>query len=225
MKNYFALLVSLLLLQSFSAKAQIYERRSVQSGQSLSAYNYYLFPSFSNATVKLKNSGNLAYKMNFNMLVCQMQFIGSHDDTLNLLQPDQVDSIYLNNSVFFYDRDNDGYIQIYPGNVPLRLAVLRKVTYEPVKMGALRAGFASYSEPLGSSGPKDVGMDDNIDVVKETIYYIVGSKNEMTVASKSNFLKLFEMNKKEVELFIKRNKINLDKDYDLQKLLTFCLNF
>ncbi len=92
MKNYFALLVYLLLLQSFDANAQVYERRSIQAEPRGVAYNYELTPSAANATIKWKNSGRAAYKMNFNMLDCQMQFIGIQDDTLNLLQPDQVDS-------------------------------------------------------------------------------------------------------------------------------------
>ncbi|MBS1933357.1 MAG: hypothetical protein JST96_05105, partial [Bacteroidetes bacterium] len=53
-------------------------------------------------------------------------------------------------------------------------------------------------------------------------YYVLNGSGQMTMASKSNILKMFEKDKKTVEAFIKSNKISFSKDADLQKLLDFC---
>lgn len=230
MKSYIPLLVILFAFISSGVQSQTYERKTVQAGQSLTDYAYFLFPSFSDAMVRFKNGGKLEAKMNFNMFICQMQFLDPHGDTLSLSKPEEIDSIYLNNCIFFY-KSTQGYYEIYPGTDSLKLMALRKVSYEAVKIGALGipshtgTGITSYTELVDkSTGSKELIMNEDVDVTRETTYYIMNKSGEMIIAGKSNFLKMFEQDKKSVEAFIKTNKINFNKDTDLQRLLRFCIN-
>src|SRR5579871_3151016 len=120
MRNCFFILTILCLFICSTNNAQVFEKKTVHAGQSLSEFAYFLFPSFSDATVKFKAGGKLSSKMNFNMFLCQMQFIDPHGDTLSLSKPEELDSIYLYNYTFFYN-PSVGYYEIYPGKDSLRL--------------------------------------------------------------------------------------------------------
>jgi hypothetical protein len=87
MKRYFPLAVIALICFSYSVKAQVFRKKIVHSGESISDRSYYLFPSFADATVKLKAGGSLSSKMNFNLLICDMQFINPANDTLVISNP------------------------------------------------------------------------------------------------------------------------------------------
>ncbi|MBS1935197.1 MAG: hypothetical protein JST96_14435, partial [Bacteroidetes bacterium] len=176
MKNFFALLLIFIIVECSVSNAQVFEKKTVHAGESLNDYAYFLFPSFYDATVKFKVGGKLTSKMNFNMFICQMQFIDPHGDTLNLSKPEEIDSIYINNYIFFYN-PSVGYYEIYPGKDLLRLAVSRRVTYNAVKIGALGipshtgTGIQSYTELVDkSTGTKELTMNEDVDVTKETTY-------------------------------------------------------
>jgi hypothetical protein len=230
MKKYILFMVILFAATSCAVYGQVYEKKTVQSGQNLGDYTSYLFPSFSNATVKFKIGGKLESLMNFNMFICKMAFIDPHGDTLNLARPAEIDSIYINNNIFFF-RPEEGYYQVYPGKDSARLAALRTVSYAAVKIGALGipsrtgTGIVSYSELVDkANGTKELVMDEDVDVTRKTVYYIINLAGQMTIANKSNFLKMFDRDKKSIEAFIKTNKIDFNKDADLLKLINFCNN-
>ena len=92
------------------AHAQVYERKTAHTGESLSQLSYYLLPSFTDTEVKLKNGGQLSAKMNFNLLICQRRFIDPHGDTLNIAKPEDINIIAFDSSSFFY---NKGYYGIF----------------------------------------------------------------------------------------------------------------
>ena len=126
MRAYFQLPAITLLCICSLAKGQAYQRTTIHAGESISSLSYYLLPSFTNATVKLKSSGRLVSKMNFNLLICEMQFIGPGNDTLSIAKPEDVDSIVLGTNIFFF---NEGYYEIFASAGNIKLAVLLKVSY------------------------------------------------------------------------------------------------
>ena len=103
MKKSFPLAVIALFCFSFSLKAQVYRKKIVHAGETISDRSYYLFPSFTDARVKLKTGGSLSSKMNFNLLICEMQFISPGNDTLVISNPENVDSILFSNNTFFFN--------------------------------------------------------------------------------------------------------------------------
>ena len=134
MKSY--ILSAVIFFQSFSAWAQVYDRKKFHSGDNLSDHFTYRFPSFEEAAILLKNGDTLRFKMNFNMLLCSMQFIQPTGDTLEISKPEDIDSIRLNNSTFFF-RSN--YFEILAASDPVKLVVSRQVSFEPVMIGAMGA--------------------------------------------------------------------------------------
>ena len=101
MKKYISLTVIIIIAFLSSLKAQVYDKKTVHAGQSLSEVSYYLFPSFRDAKVQFKKGGELVSKLNFNLLICQMQFIDPKGDTLNLTRLEDIDEIDFDSTFFF----------------------------------------------------------------------------------------------------------------------------
>ncbi len=220
MKAYFILLVS--VCSGICALAQGTE--TIRAGEDLADHFTYLFPSFSDASVLLKKGTVLTAKMNFNTFLCKMMFIDSTGDTLMLSKLEQIDSIKLNNHTFFY---NNGYYEIIRDFDSVRLVVFRKINVNLVAVGALgitssTARISSFDNYLTSRSPGKLEAKDDLTVKRETSYFLIGRDGDMVNASRSNFVKTFSANKKTVEDFIRSNKINFNKQADLEKLFLFC---
>jgi len=224
MKKYLALLLLILVFHSYSVSAQSHDRKTIKAGENLSDYIYYLFPSFTNGTVKMKHGGTSSAKLNFNMLLCQMQFLNEHGDTMSIADPLEIDSVIINDKSFFY---NKGYYEILDNSSSAKLVVLRTVNYEAVKIGAKglpsRGGdIDSYTNIRDENETRQLVLNQDLDVVVESTYYLMSSKGEMFIASKSSFANLFEKNKEIIEGYLKSNKTNYNKEADLKKLFDIC---
>src|SRR3982751_4120205 len=103
MKTYLQLSTVLLICIGTSLNAQTYKKTTLKSGESIAEHSWYLYPSFTNATIKLKKGGQLESKVNFNLLICEMQFIDAANDTLSIAHPEEVDTIIVKNNVFFFN--------------------------------------------------------------------------------------------------------------------------
>ncbi|HLK28023.1 MAG TPA: hypothetical protein VKT28_05540 [Puia sp.] len=214
---------------SIHSNAQVFEKKIIPAGQSVSTFSYYLLPAFTEGVVRMKDGKNITAKMNFTLVTCDMQFIGPKGDTLSLSEPETVDSIYLQGSVFFYIFKK-GYFQIPNDSLsPVRLAVFRKTSYEPVKIGAM--GVPSHSTAIDNfatisddrANTKELILNVDIYVSNQSSYYFLEKKYaDIVAASKSSLLRIFKNNQDQIEEYIKANKINFSKEADLLKALQFC---
>jgi hypothetical protein len=225
MKKYCLLPIIAVLCFCFSAKGQVYHKKTIHSGESISDLSYYLFPSFSEATVKLKNGGAFKSKMNFNLLICDMQFIDPKNDTLVISNPENIDSILFDKNVFFF---NKGYYQVFASVAQFKVAVFRKVTFQPIKIGALGlpnysgTGIQSYTSVITSTGEKKLVMNEDVEITSETAYFLITNDKEFNKANKDAFIKAFPGSKEKIQAYLKQNKVDFNKDADLEKLLQFC---
>jgi hypothetical protein len=226
MRYYFvAALFGVFVLGTSNAHGQVFDRTIIRAGDNLADYFTYRFPSFTDAIILFKNRGPLISKMNFNMLTGEMQFISPKGDTLAVSKPEDIDSIRLNNCVFFF---NKGYFEIIAAFDSVRLVVFRKVSFESVKIGAMGAPVRSaavddYNVYLSSQGPRALFVNQDLYVFRKTIYFLIEGNGEAMTATRSNFLKIFTGNRKSVENFIKLNNTNFEKQADLDKLFHFCI--
>lgn len=222
------ILSAVIFFQSFSAASQVYEKKVIHADENISDYFTWRFPSFEEATIVFKNGASSIYKMNFNMLLCTMQFIDPKGDTLEISKPGDIDSIRLNNSTFFF---RDGYFEIIAAIDSVKLIVSRKARFEPVKIGAM--GLPSRNSAIDnydsySSNDKQYTMpiqlliNQNIYAYQKTEFFLTSNKSEFIKATKTNFLKIFNDDKKSIEKFLRLNKINFNRQDDLEKLFHFC---
>src|SRR5258706_12587281 len=145
---------ALLFLFPFSVKAQITETITVKAGEDLSevlsTHGLYKFPAFNTGTVLFKDGTTTSAKMNFNVFLNDMQFIDNKGDTLVIDNPELIDSIRFDSTVFYYQK---GYLQVVEDYSSTKLVMLQKISFQSVKRGAfgLLAPGASV-EVYGRSG-------------------------------------------------------------------------
>lgn len=216
------ILPAALLLQGLCMNAQ--GLITVHSGEELSKYYTYLYPSFEETLVKQKNGTLSKARMNFNIFLAQMQFIDTNGDTLTLAKLADIDSIQLGGHVFYYDR---GYFEILAVSGGSKLIVLRKINVDVITTGALgirshTVSAGNYDRHVTAVGVNKLVVNEDLSIQEEAIYSLVNKNGESYNASKSGFLKMFAANRKDVEDFIKKNKTNFSNEEDLRKLFAFC---
>ena len=195
-------------------------------GDSISHHYSYLFPSFKEATVKFRDGRHFTYKMNFNTLLCDMQFINAKGDTLAITNGELIDSIQLDSSYFIFDYKK-GYFQIIAVSDAARLAIYRRSTFQPVQKGGMgeskQSGGVEMINAIGSrQGTTPLVLNQDIYVVRKTTYFLIYKSGEMENAGKAAFMKIYDGDEKSFEQYVKANKINFNEQGDLEKIFHFC---
>lgn len=221
-----ALLFAAVLLQGVSAQAQIYDKMIIHAGDSISKYRSYLFPSFGDASVKMRDGRAVIYKMDFNLLLSNMQFINSKGDTLVITNPVDIDSILLDSCSFIYDYKK-GYFQILATSGAVSLAVHRQTTFEPVPFGGMgnkmpSGGVEMINSVSNRQGTLPLVLNEDIYVLKSTSFFIYYSGGQTENAGKAAFMKIYDRDKRSFDQFVKANKIDFNNQGDLEKLFQFC---
>ena len=227
MKSAWAgLIFSALVLQGIAARSQVYEKTIVHAGDSISNHYSYVFPFFQNATIKFRDGRTFVYKMNFNTVLCDMQFINPKGDTLVVTNAELIDSILMDSCSFIYDYQK-GYFQILRVSDAARLAVHRQSTYEPVQIGGMgesksSGGVEMINTVTGRQGAFPLVLNQDIYVLKKTSYLVIDKSGATENAGKAAFMKIYGGDKKSFDQFVKANKIDFNKQGDLEKLFHFC---
>jgi hypothetical protein len=221
-----ALILAAILLPRLPARAQVYERTIIHAGDSVSKYYTYLFPSFGDATVKLRDGRSLIYKMNFNLLLCDMQFINAKGDSLAISNPVEIDSILLDSCLFVYVYKR-GYFQLLAVTDAVSLAVFRQCTFEPVQIGGMgtprhSGGIEMFNSITSRQGTMPLLLNEDIFALKNTSFLFFYKGGGTENAGKAAFLRIFAGDKKSFDQFVKSNKIDYNKPGDLVKLFHFC---
>ncbi len=155
-----------------------------------------------------------------------MQFIDPHNDTLAISNPENVYSILLNNNIFFFDK---AYFQVIESSNGVKLTVSRKVSYQAIEIGALGlpnytgSGIQGYTSFVTSTGDKKLVMNEDVEITSETAYFLINHNKEFDKANKPSFIKAFPHSEEKIGTYLKQNKIDFNKQADLQKLFVFCV--
>ena len=221
-----AFLFAALLLQGVIAGAQQEDKTIIHAGDSLSKFYTYLFPSFGDATVKMRDGRSVTYQMNFNTLLCDMQFINRKGDSLVITNPADIDSILLDSCSFIYDYKK-GYFQILAVCGAVSLAVHRQTTFDPVPFGAMGAksqvgGVEMINSVSNRQGTVPLTLNEDIYVLKRTSFLLYYKGGGIENAGKADFMRIYNGDKKSFDQFVKTNQIDFNKPDDLEKLFKFC---
>ena len=181
------------------------------------------YSQFTNGKVFFKDGAKGVARLNYNRLFDQMLFIDPKGDTLALADEKTIKFITVDRDTFYYDQ---GYMRlIADGNVKLTekqiwvVADIRKIgTYNRPTTTVAVTSFSSYTNGSDAAKSKDLILNEDIILRKETQYYLGDKFDHFVRANKKNILQLFHKNQKRVESYLKENKINFDKRDDLEKL-------
>jgi hypothetical protein len=224
MRSYLFLL---LLFAQVSTYSQTHKSTRVEAGEDIAqAYSrsgFYRFPVFSRATVYMKN-GTLTTEQlfNYNMLSGKLQFINKAGDTMDISNPALIDSVFFEKTFFCY---NNGFMEMVAATDSVRLFKKNIIKFSYENIGGY--GTASPTSAISnintfttSSNVYNLRLNQNI-VLDETIYwYWMDNRHNLAKATRSNLLSLLPPTQKApVEAYLKKEKINLEKEKDLMQLM------
>ena len=208
---------------------------TIKTGQSvkdvLTSADIYHYPQFTNGKVFLRDGTKAAGKMNYNRLYGQMLFINPIGDTLALADEKNIKFIVIDKDTFYYD---GGYLRLMANGGVVKLtekqiwvlADIRKIgTHNRPTTTVAVTSFSSYTDGRDAAKSKDLIMNEDVVLRKETQYYFGDKYNLFVPASKKGLLQIFPKEQREIDNYLKENKVNFNKKDDVEKLYQFLLQF
>ena len=229
-----ALLLLFLILIGYSdLVAQDSTLVTVKAGEKienvLKSSDIYFYPQFVYSKVLFKDGKVADPYMNYNRLYDQMLFISEKGDTLALTDVKNIEFIVNDWDVFYY---SGGYLRLIADDTVIKLAERQIWTVVDVrKMGTFNTptntvaitSVGYFSNGKDAAKSKELIMNAETVIRKETQYYFGDKYNHFVRASKKRLLSLFPKEEHNIENYLKENKVNFDKKDDLEKLCKFLL--
>lgn len=210
---------------AFSQTTETIKISGVEYPQFL-AKNQYKYPEYVRARISLKSGDMASARINYNNFLNIMKYIDEKGDTVEIANANDINYMAVGIDTIFYDKQ---YYEWVASSATARL--VRRHTYKE-STKALVGAFGTSSpaknieshEKLLNDGVSatDLTRDEEVTYLKETTYYIGAIKDDkytFVPATKNNINKLFP--KKNIEDFIKENKVNLNKEPDLIDLMVY----
>jgi hypothetical protein len=196
--------------------------------QAIPASDRYLLEQFQQGTVSLHNGTKANARLNYNLLLEEIQFIDITGDTMALADEHLVKQISIDDKIFYYG-EQSGFVETIADYSPVKLAIHQKfATINAEKMGAYEQSSAVSSIRTYKSFTTNTGQRQNLklkgDLVLaiESAFYFVDQNNRTYKANKSALRKIFPEKKNIIRDFVKEEKIDFNKEEDLRKLLQYC---
>ncbi|MDR0712632.1 MAG: hypothetical protein LBF67_09870 [Prevotellaceae bacterium] len=190
--------------------------------QIMSGETQYLLPQFTDGIVIFKSGAQASAKLNYNMLLEQMQFIGDDSSIMAIANPDEVQ--YVSIGKRFFIRYKATFIEILLDG-ETQLGVSRKLRIIDHRKDGGYGGTTSLMKVESVSGidgaPADhlIGAEELI-FEENKIYYLI--KNfKPKVANKKAFIKAFPACKDEIA---RQKDVDYSKEEQLRALMLLCQN-
>ena len=229
MKTY---LVLLMLFCSSWLFAQNQNSQIVESvtnedmSSRISTQMRFIFPEFTDGLVFFHTSSFSSGKLNYNMLVGEMQFL-NNEEVLALNARD-IAAVNINNRQFFPFKGNE-FTEELLSTDKFNLRVRRKGNVAPyAKKGAYgtsssTSSITSYTSMSGDGRMYDLAVAEDIIVSVRYYYYLVGNNGKyIQISNVRTFTRQFPAFRKQIEEYVKENKLRFDNAEDLKHLLEYC---
>jgi len=225
MKKLSTLIVSALFIIS-SMYGQYYKAITVEAGtpvaEKFPAGTRYLYPQFTDGTVNMRTGAVSNSRLNFNLLLGEMEFI-SNADTLAIARKKDLSIVTVAQDTFIY---RNSYLKlIHSGTVKVLVKDWFKLT-DIVKKGAMGApnrnsAIDSYTSiPTGKQLLALIPAEDL--VFRRTLeFYILKSDGDLIEFKKKNILDIYPEKENDIQKFLKANKIDFEEQADILKLADF----
>lgn len=221
-------LIALLFLLAGAAclQAQTVKTYKVKPGERvdyalLKENGLYQYPQFADAQVALKNGTSGTVRMNYNLLLGEMQFINGKGDTLSLDKENEVASIVIAKDTFVF---SDGYVQLLDGTrvrfgkkTMLKIANRQRIG----GMGEVTDGNTMYSTMYSKYGVKDLVTPEAITFYAVSSYFIGDRFDRFKPLNRKSLHSFYARQDKEVEAYLQANPVNFNQEADVLRLMAF----
>ena len=227
MKNYLLILMLLFPGWIFAQERQIIEANSnTDLTNKLSTQMQYIFPEFTDGQVFFLKASAGTGKLNYNMLIGEMQFLDNAE--VLALVAKEISEVNINNRRFFPYKGNE-FAEELLSTDKYKLLVRRKGNVAPfAKKGAYgtsssTSAITSYSSINSDGNNYNLSVANDVLITVRYFYYLMGENGKYTqITNTKTFTKLFPALRTQIETFVKEQKIRFDKEDDLKKLLVYC---
>lgn len=192
----------------------------------------YRYGQFHPGRILYVNGTTATARLNYNILLGEMQFIDSRGDTLALADEFLLKQIQIDQptrqDVYCFDLKR-GYLQLLEDFNGIKLA-----EKQGLKM-AKREKQGGYGQSTGSSAittyqfyssgstsvSKLEGQGDLV-LIKAKTYFIVDQNNRSYPANRASILKVFAKQREQVNAYLTSESIDFSREDSLKKLLSYC---
>ncbi|MEO6550411.1 MAG: hypothetical protein ABIN94_20565 [Ferruginibacter sp.] len=184
----------------------------------------YKFSYFTPARVHFKNGDISSARFNYDYFKKMMKYIDDNGDTLLIANEEDVEYISTGKDTFFY---NNVFLESVSSMGSARLA--KTTTYKLIRKE--KVGAFGTSSPASNIETRDAILDNSryqLDIneamiySKETEYFLGNLSGQFVSASKKNINKLFPG--KNLQEYISKNRLNLNRESDLKELIKYAGN-
>jgi len=227
MKKIIILLMLSLSGLMFAQGRQIVEATSGEDlGSKVSTNMQYLFPEFTDGQVFFLKSAQSNGKLNYNMLVGEMQFLNNEE--VLALETKNVAVVSINNRIFYPYKGGE-FSEELLSTEKHKLRVIRKGSVvSHAKKGAYgtsssTSSITSFSSVGGSGHIYNLSVSEDVLISVKNLYYLVGENGKYTqITNAKTFTKQFPALRTQIEAYVKEQRIRFDSEDDLKRLFAYC---
>lgn len=227
MKRFLILLV-ISPFAVFTIQAQSSEVIRVKSGQKMQEKDKYLYDQFKTGTVHYRNGNSPTARLNYNLMLREMQFLTPVKDTMSLADEQTIRQIDLGGDAYIYDQKNTllKVVGTY-GTASLALEQSLKVANVDKEGGyGMSSGASSIrtynSYPTGNGSTAKLEMKGDVVFSRQQTYFFINQNNLAFPTSRKSLLKLFPKQKSAIEKYLDEHPVQFNVVEDLQRVLEFC---
>lgn len=215
----------LLASASFAQSKKVTYNTLADATEAIPVEMRFKYPDFRQGHVYFIDGSEGMGRLNYNMLVNEMQFINATGDTLGLDGVEKIQLLTIGKDTFYYDKGMVQVIAYYP---PAKLAVRDKLKImDHQKIGAFgmatsTGSIDSYTYLSVNRGRYQLSVNENLVLAKERSYYLTNKENRFIPLTINNLQKVFPNKKSQIKAFVQDERLNLSREEDIFKLLAFC---
>lgn len=176
----------------------------------------YRYPAFTDGQVIFKNSKISPYRLNYNFLSGEMEYIQT-EDTMSITKNIDIRSIVLDVDTFYY---NNGYLEQIKGGPVQVLLYQRWELYDVQRLDAYGLPIRGTAASSYDSFPTDSKFinlvhNENIIFRKVEDYFISFNIETLIPFKKKDILELFPQKASDIKGYLKSNKVDFESRDDL----------
>ena len=194
----------------------------VRSGSSLGALpraTRFRFPQFSEGTIyNINHKSWVVERLNYDFYLAQMVSIINAKDTIVVKDLSEFRYFEIGSTVFIH-LHNKGYYEVLESNDSLKLCV-KEIYRMKRKERHANNGYGDFNDQttaFRSNTRSDIVLE------KKHLYYLAGKDDDLVLANRAHFNKLFPLHESEIKEYERTHKTKFDSQKDLQSLFEYCL--
>lgn len=217
--NYFVKAILVILLVGIPGYVTGQETRTGPKPQ-------YLFTDFNQSKLKMKDSNIKTAVMNYNTVTGCMVFVRD-DEYYDLLNPEMVDTIYLNDRLFipigkaFYEVLQSGPVSLFIQHKGEVIPPGKPAAFG----GTSQTSSSDYATTINLAGGQyNLPLPNDFKVRLTTIYWIRKNNEWLDFTNEKQFLKLFPEKKDQLKNFIKENRFKMNNAEHVKKIVDYSVS-